>query len=70
MNYSESFNISFPTTIDSIATCNTQNTWNENKYGMMHIKNFNIYGHPNRSIYVVGGDGLIHAMSCKICSKI
>jgi hypothetical protein len=41
---------------------------------MMHIKKFNIYGHPNRPIHgqkiVVGCDGLIHAMSCTICSKI
>ncbi len=51
MNYSESFNNSFPKTIDSIATCNAQNTWNENKHGMMHMKNFNVYGHPNRHVH-------------------
>jgi len=51
MNYNESFNNSSPKTIDSIATCNAQNTWNENKHGLMHIKNFNIYGHTNRLIH-------------------
>jgi len=51
MNCSESFNNSSPKTIDSIATCSAQITWNENKHGMMHIKKFNIYGHPNRPIH-------------------